>query len=132
MLPNVLQHTLNGLKSNILQGSFYKAKQEQQRDVKSSVAGVSAFGMPCSYFLQEMVLPLNFSFFLCFTAPLLTQSPLQIPPPHCTRPFAVVQTLPLATGLPVWGCLWVMVALSLVFKVSVPRWLCSACPTGTP
>lgn len=85
MLPNVLQHTLNCLKSNTLQGRFYKAKQEQRSDVKGSVTGVSAFGMPCSYFLQKMVLPLDFSFLLRFTAPLLTQSPLGIPPPHWTR-----------------------------------------------
>jgi len=38
MLPDVLRHTLNGLKSNTLQRRFYKAKQEQRRNMKSSVA----------------------------------------------------------------------------------------------
>lgn len=122
MLPDGLQHTLNGLKSNTLRGRFYKAKQEQRSDVRSSAAGVSAFGMPCSYFLQKTVLPLDFSFLLRFTTPLLTQSLVGIPPPHCTRTFAVVQTLPLPTGLPLWAHLWVMVVLSLACKVSVPSW----------
>lgn len=126
MLPDVLQHALNALKSNTLQGRFYRAKQEQRSDVKSSVAGVSAFATSRSRSLQNMVLPHGFSFLLHFAFPLLTRSPLGIPPVHCTRPFAVILMLLLARGLPLWACLWVMVVLSLVFKVSVSSWSCSA------
>lgn len=108
MLPDVLQHTLNGLKSNILQGSFYKAKQEQQRDVKSSVAGVSAFGMPCSCFLQEMVLPLNFSpLFHCLT-PHPKHSPDSSTPLHqaiCCGPNAPLGHRSSPLGMPMgYGC----------------------------
>lgn len=122
-LPGVLRHMLNTPKDSTPQGRSDRANLEQGSDVKSSVSAVSALGMPCTYFLQKMVLLLTL---FHFTSPLLTPHPLGIPSPRCARPFAVVQTFTLATGLSLWPCQWVMDVLPLVFMVSVPSRPCPA------
>lgn len=70
-----------------------------------------------------MGLPLDFPFLLCPTPhPKLSRdSPTPLHQDIYGGP-----NLPLATGLPLWAYLWVTVVLSLVFKVSMLRWPCSA------
>lgn len=64
MLPDVLQQVLNIPKDSRPRDRSDKANLDQGSDVKASVSAVSALGMPCTYFLQKMVL--LFLFFISF------------------------------------------------------------------
>lgn len=75
-------------------GRTDKVNLDQGSNAKSRVSAVSALGMPCTYFLQKMVLLLTL---FPFTSPFLTL--------QCQ---ATCQTFTLATGLSLWPCQWVM------------------------